>query len=139
MCNIIVPRGERNQGFPLDHKNLRVDDRLGAERVLRAGLYTDEDIARQIEGSDLAATVAHYLEGAHRSADRFVEISSETIFAVDLYIARKHHGRAHLLDRPGERVCADPKIGRRSAVQLRPIDAKISATILTFHHDTSPL
>src|SRR5262249_29845883 len=101
MCNIIVPRGERNQGFPLDHKNLRVDYRLRAERVLRAGLYT-EDIARQIKGSDLAATVAHYLEGAHRSADRFVEISSETIFAVDLCIARKHHGRAHLLDRPGE-------------------------------------
>src|ERR1700747_1409601 len=101
MCNIMVPRGGRNHGFPLDHKNLRVGDRLGAERVLRAGLYT-EDIARQIEGSDLAATVAHGLEGAHCSADHFVEVSSRTAFAVDLYIARKHHGRADLLDHPGE-------------------------------------
>ena len=73
----------------------------GAERVLRAGLYP-EDIARQIKGSDLAATVAQGFEGAHRSADHFVEISSRTAFAVDLCIARKHHGRAHLLDRPGE-------------------------------------
>src|ERR1700745_991111 len=131
MCNIIVPRGERSDGLPLDHKKLRLGDRLGGECMLRAGLYT-EDIARQIKGSDLAATVSHGLEGAHRSADHFVEISSRTIFAVDLCIARKHHGRAHLLDRPGERACADPWIGRRSAAsclpaRLRPIDAKISA------------
>src|SRR5262249_59954303 len=57
-CSIIVPRGERNDGFPLDHKNLRVGDRLGTERVLRAGLYT-EDIAGEIKGSDVTAAVAH--------------------------------------------------------------------------------
>src|ERR1700747_3470769 len=81
MCNIIVPRGERNHGFPLDHKKLRLGDRLGGEYVLRPDLYT-EDFARLIEGSDLAATVAQSFEGAHRSTDYFVEISSRTIFEV---------------------------------------------------------
>src|SRR5262249_3759284 len=100
-CNIIVPPGERKRGFPLDHKKLRIGDRLGGECVLRAGLYT-EDVARQIEGSDLAAAVAQGFEGAHRSADHFVERTSRTAFAVDLCIARKHHSRTHLLDRPGE-------------------------------------
>src|SRR5262249_29719389 len=100
-CSIILPRGERNDGFPLDHKNLRVGDRLGAERVLRAGLHT-EDVARKIKGSDVTAAVAHGLEGANRSANHFVEISSRTIFAVDLCIAGKHHGGALLLDRPCE-------------------------------------
>src|SRR5262249_62386536 len=99
---------------------LRVGDRLGRERMLRAGLYT-EDVARQIEGSDVAAAVAHGLEGAHRSADHFVEISSRTAFAVDLCIARKHHSRAHLLDRPGEGVCADPWVGRRRAARYLPV------------------
>ena len=88
MCNIIVPRGERIDGFPLDHKKPRLGGRLGGECVLWAGLYT-EDVASQIEGSDLAATVAQSLEGAHRSADYFVEISSRTIFVVDLCITRK--------------------------------------------------
>src|SRR6516162_7940086 len=65
---------------------------------------------------------------------------SRAIFAVDLCIARKRDGRAHLLDRPCERACTDLCLGRRSAasylpVQLRPIDAKISARILKFHHD----
>src|SRR5262249_1638028 len=127
-------------GFPLDHKKLRLDDRLGGECVLRAGLYT-EDVARQIEGSDLAATVVQSFEGAHRSADHFVEIASRIAFAVDLCIARKRHGGAHLLDRTGERVRADPWLGRRSAanclpVRSRRIDAKISARTLRFHHDT---
>ncbi len=59
-------------------------------------------VAGQIEGSDLAATVAQGFEGAHRSADHFVEITSRTVFAVDLCIARKHHGGAYLVDRPWE-------------------------------------
>ena len=56
-CNIIVSCGERKNRFPLDYKKLRVGDRLGRERMLRAGLYT-EDVARQIEDSDVAAGCA---------------------------------------------------------------------------------
>src|SRR5262249_19035831 len=59
--NIIVSCGERKDGFPLDHKNLRVGDRLGTECVLRAGLYT-EDIAGEIKGSDVTAALLMVLK-----------------------------------------------------------------------------
>src|SRR5262249_44531825 len=100
-CSIIVPRGERNDGFSLDHKNLRVGDRLGGECVLRAGLYT-EDIARHIESSDLATTIAQGFAGTHRSADHLIKTSSGIAFAIDLCIARKRQSGAHLLDRTAE-------------------------------------
>ena len=41
-----VARGERRDGAAFDHQDLGVADRLGGERVLRAGLEA-EDVARQ--------------------------------------------------------------------------------------------
>ena len=85
-------------GAALDDQDVRVGDRLGREGVLVAHLEA-ENVARQVEGADLAAAVVQDLVGADRAADDLVEVLGRLVLAVDFDVAAEGHGHAHQLDR----------------------------------------
>ena len=110
--DVVVARGERDDGAALDHEHLAVGDRLGGEGVLVADLEA-EHVARQVERADLAAAVVEDLVGAHRAADDLVDVIGRLVLAVDLGVAGERHRRAHQLDRAGESAgCSDGPVAR---------------------------
>src|SRR6516225_4339452 len=111
--DIIVPCRKRHHRAAFDHDNLAVGDRFRRKRVLVSGLET-ENVAGQMEGSDLTAPVHQDLVGAHRSTDDLVEVFGWLVLAVDLGVGGKRHARAHELDRTGLRGT-----GKRDAMRLR--------------------
>jgi hypothetical protein len=98
--DIIVPCRKRHHGAALDHDNFAIGDRFGRKRVLVSHLET-ENVAGQMEGSDLTAPVDQDLVGPHGPADDLVEVIGGFVLPVDLGIGGKRHARTHELDCAG--------------------------------------
>jgi hypothetical protein len=92
-----------HRGAP-DHHHRGVVDRLCRELVLLADLEP-ENVARQIEGADLAAAVVEDLVGPHRALDDLVDVFGRLILAEDLLVRTEAHLAAQQLHgtEPAER------------------------------------
>src|SRR5215467_8568973 len=72
-----------------------------------------ENVAGQMESSDLTASVHQDFVRSHRPAYDLVEVFGGLVLAVDLGVSHKRHARTHELDRTGLR-----RTGRRHAMRL---------------------
>ena len=106
---LAVARGQGDDDRPSRDAHDRVDDRLGAESVVLAGLEP-EDVARQVEGADLPATVLEDFVGADRAGHHLVEIFCRLCLAVDFHIAVEPHRRAEQLRMRGKRARLQPTL-----------------------------
>ena len=101
--NVAVARGKRLDRAALDDDDFGIGDGFGGERMLAANLVTEE-VARQIELTDLAPAVVQDLGGADGAADELVEIFGRFILPVDLRIADEGHRGAHHVEGIGQTV-----------------------------------
>src|SRR5262249_6681883 len=86
-----------------------------------------ENVAGQMEGSDLTASVHQDLVGAHRPANDLVEVIGGLVLPVDLGIGGKRHARTPELEPaglqggtpepPAEQVAFPAAPGNHSAVR----------------------
>src|SRR5690349_15366241 len=111
-------RGEMSAAIG-DHD--AIADGFRAEPMLVAG-FDPEDIACQMEGVDLAASVAHELGGAHYAGENLIDESSPVALGEDLLILGEGpdgaDGRGRDIGKLRERadIQVQRKQGRRSGL-----------------------
>jgi hypothetical protein len=73
--------------------------------------FKPEDVAGQVEGADLPASIAKNLVGPDRTADNPVHVVRRLVLAIDLGIAAVRHRGAHQADRIKKRTTGYARSG----------------------------
>src|SRR3981081_86259 len=91
---ILVQGLDRRERAEPDHPHFRVADHFDRKAVVATELETEE-IARHVEGDDLASTFAGHSIAARYPTREFVEIFSRVAFAIEVRTPLERNKRTH--------------------------------------------